>query len=71
MPPEREFDYAGEREYYAHPVAGLRAWDWVVQDARHWIADFPQMFAGKRVLDIGAGECLLTLRLPNRAWRGR
>ena len=57
------FDYAGERQYYAHQVAGLRDWQWVAQDARHWIPNFPQVFAGKSVLDIGAGECLLTFAI--------
>lgn len=57
------FDYTGEREYYATPVTELRDWRWLAQDALHWIPDFPQVFVGKSVLDIGAGECLLTFAI--------
>ena len=47
----------------AQPVTELRDWKYMVKDARTWIPDFPRVFAGKTVLDIGAGECLLTFAI--------
>ena len=55
-----EFDYSGEREYYARPVTGVRDWRWMAKDMAHWIPGFPAVFKDKSVLDIGAGECFLT-----------
>jgi ubiquinone/menaquinone biosynthesis C-methylase UbiE len=62
MRPDR-FDYAGERAYYSSSITELRDWKWMSKDARHWIPGFPQVFANKSVLDIGAGECLLTFAI--------
>ena len=58
---EFDFNYAGEREYYARPVTSLRDWRWLTRDMVHWVPGFPEVFHDKRVLDIGAGESLVTL----------
>jgi ubiquinone/menaquinone biosynthesis C-methylase UbiE len=55
-----KFDYAGEREYYANPVTQVRNWRWLASDMVHWVPGFPEVFRDKHVLDIGAGECLVT-----------
>lgn len=55
-----EFDYSGEREYFAKPVTEVRDWRWMARDMAHWIPGFPKVFKDKSVLDIGAGECFLT-----------
>jgi len=54
----REFDYGVERAYYAEPPSRLRDCQWL---EGHFVAfghDYSHYFDGKRVLDLGAGECL-------------
>jgi SAM-dependent methyltransferase len=60
------FDYAGEREYYAETVTQIRSWRWIAQDMVHWVPGFPEVFKHRCVLDVGAGECLVTFNIAER-----
>jgi len=60
------FDYAGERQYYCRPVINLRDWQWLSRDMVYWVPGFPDVFHDECVLDIGAGECLVTFVIAER-----
>ena len=64
--PETGFDYAAERAYYTNPVTTVRPYEWADRDMRTWVPNYPHVFAGKRILDLGAGECLLTILIAER-----
>lgn len=63
---QAQFDYEAERSYYVQPVTDIRAYEWLGQDMRSWVPDYPHIFAGKRVLDIGAGEALQAMLVCER-----
>ncbi len=52
------FDYRAEREYYAGSPP--RTYDFTYLDPyyRLFLGDYARYFEGRRVLDLGAGECL-------------
>lgn len=61
-----EFDYEAEHSYYSKPVAEIRNYEWLDQDMRTWVPDYPNIFAKKTVLDIGAGEALQAMLVCER-----
>lgn len=63
---QAKFDYEAERSYYSQPVANIRDYEWLDQDMHTWVPDYPRIFAGKRVLDIGAGEALQAMLVCER-----
>ena len=60
------FDYPGERAYYPQPVLSIRPYEWLEDDLKVWVPDYPHIFKGRRVLDIGAGEALVSLLVAER-----
>ncbi len=60
------FDYQAEREYYDNPITQVHAYAWMDADLRTWVPDYPDIFKGKRILDIGAGEVLQGILICER-----
>jgi ubiquinone/menaquinone biosynthesis C-methylase UbiE len=54
----KEFDLAGEMEFFSEPVTEVKPYEWLDADMRLWIEGYPDSLDGKRILDIGAGEAL-------------
>lgn len=50
--PRDEIDFYGSSPNYPPSLAQL---DFLEGDMRHWVPDFPSIFAGKKILDLGAG----------------
>ena len=66
MPWPREFDYRAELAYYSTPVTELKEYEWLDADMREWVPNYPHLFRGKRILDIGAGEALQAILIAER-----
>jgi len=60
MPIQRveRFDYEAERAYYAQAPSQLRGYMWLEAYYQALSADYSFFFYNRRVLDMGAGECL-------------
>jgi SAM-dependent methyltransferase len=55
---ETKFDPEAEHRYYSKPVTQIRDYSWLDNDMRIWVPEYPDIFSGRKVLDIGAGEAL-------------
>lgn len=54
----RSFDYQAERNYYAASTTRIQDIQYLDAYYRLFLGDYAGYFDGKRVLDLGAGECL-------------
>ena len=61
-----QFNYEAERAYYSNPVASIRPYEWLDKDLAAWVPDYPRLFHGKTILDMGAGECLQGMLIAER-----
>ena len=55
---KRAFDYQAERSYYSEPPTTVSDYNYLDPYYRALLGDYYAYFRGKRILDIGAGECL-------------
>lgn len=54
----KNFDYQAERSYYSEPPRTVKSSNYLKPYYQALLGDYCKYFSGKRVLDIGAGECL-------------
>lgn len=55
---QKAFDYQAERQYYGKHAVVLQDFSYIEPYFRTFLGDYCAYFDGKRVLDIGAGECV-------------
>lgn len=63
---EKRFDYSGEIDFFAQRIEDLAPYEWLDADLPLWIDDYPGVFRGKRVLEIGASEGLIGVLIAER-----
>jgi ubiquinone/menaquinone biosynthesis C-methylase UbiE len=54
----KSFDYQAEREYYKIFPAVVKDCDYIAPYYKSFLGEFSHHFKNRRVLDIGAGECV-------------
>lgn len=52
----KTFDYEGEDQFFTDQVTEVSPYKWLADDLPLWIDGYPQVFGGKRILEIGASE---------------
>lgn len=67
---EKSFDYRAEIEFFSDRIDSLAPYGWLHEDLPHWIDDYPEVFNGKRILEIGASEGLIGVLVAERCQPG-
>lgn len=63
---EKCFDYAGEKRFFSDRIEKPAPYEWLAADLPRWVEGFPEVFEGKRILEIGASEGLIGALVAER-----
>ncbi|RIK10342.1 MAG: hypothetical protein DCC49_03480 [Acidobacteria bacterium] len=62
----KSFDYLGEKAFFSDRIEEPAPYAWLADDLPLWIDGFPEVFEGKRILEIGASEGLIGALVAER-----
>lgn len=63
---EKSFDYAGEKTFFSDRIEEPAPYEWLAGDLPLWVEGFPEVFEGRRILEIGASEGLIAALVAER-----